>query len=205
MEAKRFSTSTESGLIAARSRASASDSVLSVIRSPMPMPAARMTSSVEVSVLPCTWMTATTSLSTGLGAGCAATGDAKSKALTSRPAGVRTSARSIRRAEILSRGRGLPVSRVLNVVAHGERTWREHERSEHVDSLRQPHAVKGLGHRHVGAQLGDAYEPRRGEKVEADILECVFHDLLLVRLDPDRHARHLVHEPLHLVAVCGFV
>ena len=54
IDAKRFNTSTESSLMAARSRASASDSTASETLSPTLIPDTRMMSSLEVRVLPCT-------------------------------------------------------------------------------------------------------------------------------------------------------
>ena len=72
-------------------------------------------------------------------------------------------------------------SRILNVVIDRERAWREQNRAHGIDTFGKPHARERLAHQHAGLQIRHADKPGRRQKVEPDVVERVFHDLLLIR------------------------
>ena len=82
-----------------------------------------------------------------------------------------------------------------------ELTDRERARQCEIERVRQPHVRKRLPHRHRRLEIVDVNQPLRRQEVEADIVERVLHDLMRLRLDPERDERDLVHQPLELGVV----
>src|SRR2546428_4407971 len=188
IDAKRLSTCTLSKRLVTRSRAATSSRAAGSTRMPPSTPASLRISSSGVAVLPWIWIAETPSI-------CRLRRSAVASAKAERPALQQRAmtADHMSADRDLGRDVGPPVIVILERVAQVQRPDGERGANGHLEIARQPHVGKRLAHRHRRAEIVDVHEPLHRQEIEPDVVEGVFHDLVGLRLDPERHQRDFVH------------
>src|SRR6267143_3960202 len=200
IDAKRLSTCTLSKRLAVRSRAATSSMVAGSTRMPTSMPASLRISSSGVAVLPWIRIAETTSGACAIVRRAALSGppirSVVASAKAERPAlQQRTMTADHMSADLdCASDVGPPVIVIGELVAQVQGPDGERGANGHLEIARQPHVRKRLAHGHRRAEIVDVHEPWHRQEIEPDVVEGVFHDLVRLRLDPERHQCDLVHQ-----------